>query len=87
MYGDLGDDTLSGGTGADTFHLSRGGGHDRVLDFNAGEGDRIQLDPGAAFGLTAAGADTVITLSDTGDDIVLAGVAPSNLPPGSIFLA
>jgi serralysin len=87
LWGDLGNDTLYGGPGADTFHLQTGGGQDRVMDFNAKEGDHVQLDPGVAYYATQVGADTVVTLTDTGDTITLVGVKAASLPPGTIFLA
>ena len=87
LYGDLGDDTLSGGPGADTFHISPGGGRDLVLDFSVADGDRIQLDPGVAYAVADVGADTVITLTATGDQLTLAGVSSASLPAGTILLA
>ncbi|HHJ4328417.1 TPA: type I secretion C-terminal target domain-containing protein, partial [Klebsiella pneumoniae] len=44
ITGGKGDDILYGGTGADTFIWKAGDtGHDVIKDFNAGEGDRIDL--------------------------------------------
>jgi serralysin len=83
VSGDRGDDTLSGGAGADVFHSFAEAGIDRVTDFSVAEGDRVQLDPGTAFTVSQAGADTVITMS--GGQVVLVGVAMSSLPPGTIF--
>lgn len=86
FYGDLGNDTLTGGTGADTFHFQVGGGHDMVTDFNAAEGDRIQLDGVATYSLVQSGADAVVALA-SGDTITLANVQAASLPAGSILLA
>ncbi|MDB5446339.1 MAG: hypothetical protein JWQ97_1656 [Phenylobacterium sp.] len=85
LSGDRGDDTLSGGAGADTFHASLGSGLDKVLDFNAQDGDRIQLDPGVAYTVAQQGPDTVITLGGGADRIVLAGVQADTLPSGWLF--
>jgi serralysin len=87
IWGDLGDDILRGGAGADVFHLRVGDGHDRVTDFSLSEGDRIQLDPGVTYTTAQVGADTVITLTASGDSIVLGGISSGSLSPGSIFLA
>ncbi|MHA6478870.1 retention module-containing protein [Stutzerimonas sp. KH-1] len=44
LIGGLGDDQLTGGSGADTFTWNAGDlGKDSILDFNATEGDRIDL--------------------------------------------
>jgi Ca2+-binding RTX toxin-like protein len=85
ISGDRGEDTVSGGTGADLFHAFSEAGLDRVLDFRASEGDRVQLDPGTTYTLTQVGADTVITMS--GGQVVLVGVSLSSLGAGSVFLA
>ena len=44
VNGGDGDDTLSGGTGGDRFLGFGGGSADRILDFNAAEGDIVDLD-------------------------------------------
>lgn len=84
MSGDRGWDTLTGGDGADTFHAFAGSGVDRVLDFNALEGDRIQLQAGARFEVTQSGADTVLTLT-SGDQLVLANTQMASLPDGWVL--
>jgi Ca2+-binding RTX toxin-like protein len=43
LTGGAGNDTLTGGTGADTFIFNGGGGVDLITDFNAAEGDKINL--------------------------------------------
>ena len=86
LSGDLGDDTLSGGEGADRFYVSAGAGADLVLDFNAAEGDRVVLSPGAQVSAAQVGADTVVTLTD-GGSLVLQGVQFSSLPQGWIVAA
>lgn len=85
MSGDKGSDTVSGGAGADTFHISSDAGTDRVLDFNRAEGDRVHLDPGATYTVAQVGADTVITLASSSDQMILVGVQMSSLTPGWIF--
>ena len=84
LSGDRGADTLTGGAGADTFHSFSGAGVDRVTDFRASEGDRIQLDSGTAFTVIQSGADTVVDLGN-GDQVILANVQLSGLPTGWIF--
>jgi Ca2+-binding RTX toxin-like protein len=86
LSGDRGNDTLTGGAGADIFHSFAAAGLDRVLDFNLAEGDRVQLDPGTAYALAQAGADTVIDMGG-GNQMVLAGVTLATLPTGWIFEA
>ena len=84
LSGDRGADTLSGGPGADIFHVFADAGLDRVTDFSATEGDRIQLEPGASYSVAQSGADTVVTLAG-GAQMVLVGVAMSSLTGQWIF--
>lgn len=84
VSGDLGDDTMTGGAGADTFRAFVGGGHDVIADFNPGEGDRIQLDPGTGYSAVQQGADVLVTLTG-GGDLVLKGVQLTSLTPGWII--
>ncbi|WP_374469778.1 Ig-like domain-containing protein [Phenylobacterium sp.] len=83
LLGDLGNDTLTGGAGADVFVALVRGGRDIVADFNAAEGDRVQLSSGQRYTAHQAGADTVIDL-DGGGELVLANVQLSALPAGWI---
>jgi len=78
ISGDRGNDTEAGGAGADTFNTFAGAGIDRVLDFNAAEGDRVVLEDHAAFTVTQVGADTVIDLGN-GDQMILVGVSMASL--------
>jgi Ca2+-binding RTX toxin-like protein len=86
LAGDRGNNTVTGGAGADTFHVATEGGTDRVTDFNAAEGDRVQLDPGVQYTVHQDNADTVIDTAQ-GGHMVLVGVNVSTLPSGWIFEA
>jgi hypothetical protein len=68
-----GDTTLTGGTGADTFHSFSGAGLDIVTDFTLAEGDHVLLDPGTTYTLSFSGADTLIDMGN-GDQLVLKNV-------------
>jgi Ca2+-binding RTX toxin-like protein len=83
VSGDKGDDTISGGAGADLFHTFGEAGLDLVIDFDAAEGDRVNLDPGAQYTVAQVGGDTVITLTG-GGQMVLQGVQLSALTDGWI---
>jgi beta-glucanase (GH16 family) len=84
LQGDRGDDTLSGGAGADIFRTFSQTSMDRVLDFNAFEGDRVKVDVGTSYSLRMDGGDTVIDMGG-GNMMVLVGVQLSSLPNGWIF--
>lgn len=85
VSGDRGSDTVMGGLGADIFHISSGAGSDHVLDFNQAEGDRVHLDPASTYSVAQVGADTVITLASSSDQMILVGVQVTSLTPGWIF--
>ncbi|MCR5878896.1 calcium-binding protein [Phenylobacterium sp. J367] len=84
LAGDRGDDTLTGGTGADIFHTHGDAGLDRVLDFDAAAGDRVNLLAGTQYTTAQVGADMVISMAG-GGQMVLVGVTLSSLPSGWIF--
>ncbi|MEO8114101.1 MAG: pre-peptidase C-terminal domain-containing protein, partial [Phenylobacterium sp.] len=86
LSGDRGADTITGGTGADIFHTFGVAGADVVTDFNAAEGDRVQLDPGTIYHLDQSGPNVVINMVGLGY-MVLENVQLSSLPPGWIFTA
>lgn len=83
LSGDRGDDTLWGQAGADTFHSFGEAGIDRVMDFSAAEGDRVELEPGATYQIVQRGADTVIRLAG-GAEVILVGVTAESLPKNAI---
>lgn len=86
LWGDRGDDTLSGGAGADTFHSFAEAGVDRIVDFNAAEGDRLRLDAGTSYTVGQVGADVVVDMGG-GNQAILAGVQLSTLPAGWLLVA
>ncbi|HEY0833273.1 MAG TPA: calcium-binding protein [Azospirillum sp.] len=78
LAGNVGDDALTGGAGADRFVLTQGGGRDTVSDFNAAEGDRLQLSGGTFQSVAAdAGGNAVVTASH-GGAVVLVGVTAAD---------
>jgi Ca2+-binding RTX toxin-like protein len=84
LAGDRGNDTISGGAGADIFHTFGAAGLDRVTDFNAAEGDRVNVLAGTTYTVAQVGADTVIDMAG-GNEMILVGVTLENLPAGWIF--
>lgn len=73
LDGGAGDDTYLGGLGADTFVLRQGEGLDVIRDFDASEGDLIQLSGGLTVDdLTITPfRSTGATLSVNGEDIAI----------------
>jgi serralysin len=86
LAGDLGNDTIDGGLGADVFISFATTGLDKIVGFNAGEGDRVRLDPGTTFTIDQADADVVVNLGFN-NRIIMEGVNLQTLPDGWIFVA
>ncbi|WP_460826446.1 Ig-like domain-containing protein [Massilia terrae] len=79
LFGGKGNDILIGGTGADKFVFEPQSGNDRILDFNAAEGDKLYF---ANIFPTSMTVDAFIAkyVTDTGNDLLI------TLPGGSIVL-
>jgi Ca2+-binding RTX toxin-like protein len=86
LSGDRGFDILYGGRGADTFYFFPGADVERILDFNAAEGDRVQLQLGTLYTVEQIGADVLIR-SGQFDQVVLVNTQLSTLPQGWLFEA
>jgi VCBS repeat-containing protein len=81
LYAGEGDDTLDGGTGNDTlqgeagndtFIFRKGGGVDRVIDWNTG--DKVWIAASAAdIKLRRNGTDLIVKFADTGDSLTISG--------------
>ena len=97
LFGNRGDDVLSGGAGGDVFFVHARGGDDRIADFTAGE-DRIAVGgftdqtPGLTAdqwlaNLTAQDSDTGLRLTD-GDSfgLTLAGLTTASLSAGYFLI-
>ena len=100
--GGTGFDFLFGGAGADTFIFTKGGAADWVLDFNAAEGDKLQLEgfgilsfaalqpllvDGTFQGVAATVIDFIDPVTGAVDEIRVFGVAPGGLNNGNVLLA
>lgn len=86
LSGDRGVDVIYGGGGADIFYAFRESGFERIADFNAAEGDRVQLMPGMSYTVAQQGSDTTI-LMDGIARMTLTNVQLSTLPQGWLFEA
>ncbi len=62
LNGGAGNDIMTGGNDADVFAFSEIGGADRIMDFNRGAGDKVNL---AAIDAVAGGADNAFTFIGT----------------------
>jgi Ca2+-binding RTX toxin-like protein len=74
LSGGLGNDTLTGGAGADTFAFGEHGtaNVDTILDYNAGQGDKIDLSALLnTLGVTDATFDSRVHLANDGADVKL----------------
>jgi Ca2+-binding RTX toxin-like protein len=86
LVGDAGADTLDGGIGADLIVLTEDAGADRVLGFNAAEGDRVRIDGASDYEVRQLDNGTLIETAD-GRTLILEGVQVANLPPGWLVAA
>jgi beta-glucanase (GH16 family) len=84
ISGDRGNATVSGGAGADTFYAYADGGVTVVTDFNAAEGDRLQMPTGSSYHPHQEGADLYIDI-DGGGQVILQHTYDNSLPSGWIF--
>lgn len=78
-----GDDTLTGGLGADTFLFKTGSGHDTIADFSAAQNDSINVHAYAHghthyLWIAQNGGDVVITL-DASDTITVTGATVADV--------
>ncbi|WP_313657743.1 calcium-binding protein [Planktothrix agardhii] len=98
LFGDAGDDflsgdrdidTLTGGQGRDRFALSTGGGLDIITDFdNANDFIQVPADVNISdILIQAAGANTLLVLKSTGEQLVqLNNVQSSSITTASLLL-
>ncbi|MBY0611641.1 MAG: M10 family metallopeptidase C-terminal domain-containing protein [Beijerinckiaceae bacterium] len=90
LDGGLGNDTLTGDAGADTFVYKTGYGLDTITDFNAAEGDRIDLSgysgiasfASLAQRIAQSGANTLISFA-TGATLTLRNVSATSISASS----
>lgn len=78
LYGGAGNDKLTGGSGADWFAFEKGNGFDEITDFNAAEGDRINLHKGEHYTIGEYEGSALVIL-DTGEQMELIGVSKATL--------
>lgn len=68
-----GDDLLIGGEGADLFVFTAPSGTDTIADFNAAEGDRLQLAAGASYTVSDTAEGALVAFAG-GGSVLLRGV-------------
>jgi Ca2+-binding RTX toxin-like protein len=91
LIGGSGLDTLTGGSGNDAFLFASGSGADTITDFLAGSGSGDILDYsglGLSFAdltIAQSGADTLVTVSTTGDSVRLENVTATDLESGDFL--
>lgn len=91
LEGAKGNDRLIGGDGGDTFIFKPGDGRDSIIDFQAIEGDKINL---SGFGftditdvkITSSQGNTTISFGK-GDSILLFGVDGTTLTNGDFIFS
>ena len=80
LFGNRGNDTLVGGGGADVFFGRAGGGVDTIVDFNASQGDSLNVLNAQITSITDDGlGNTVIQFVDAGSSLVISGVSASEI--------
>ncbi|RUR71925.1 proprotein convertase P [Variovorax guangxiensis] len=89
FFGGLGGDTMTGGNGGDLFVIEKDPGATDVITDFAVEVDKLvvsgfAVDTWSSLQLTAQGADTKIDFGN-GQTVLLKGVQPSSLGPGSFL--
>lgn len=73
IEGNGGDDLLIGGGGADLFVFTAPSGTDTIADFNAAEGDRLQLAAGASYTVSDTAEGALVAFAG-GGSVLLRGV-------------
>ena len=81
LVGGAGADQLTGGNGADRFVFETASGHDVIIDFRFGDGDRIDLSGQSYTVGHDIYGDALITLSG-GGTVVLNDIAPGGVESG-----
>ena len=87
LAGGIGNDLLTGGAGADVFVFARGGGRDRIMDFDTTGAvhDVIDLrEAGIADSFAELKADHML---QSGDDVVIRGLGGDHIRIESVTLA
>ncbi|MGO1119752.1 M10 family metallopeptidase C-terminal domain-containing protein [Rhodovibrionaceae bacterium A322] len=72
LFGDFGGEVFYGGDGADRFVIRGGDGQDRIEDFDAASGDRLELRSGFS---SSEDSDGVIVALDDGGEVFLVGAS------------
>ncbi len=84
LRGGLGNDTLTGGSGADSFIWKSGDlGHDIITDFNASEGDRIDLRD-LLQGETDATMSNFLQIDTASNSLLISSTGQLNVAGGTI---
>ncbi len=84
LRGGSGNDTLIGGSGADTFIWKSGDlGHDTITDFNASEGDRIDLRD-LLQGETDATMSNFLQIDTASNSLLISSTGQLNVGSGTI---
>jgi serralysin len=84
LNGGAGNDVITGGNGADLFAFTETGGADRIMDFNRGAGDKIDL---SAIDAVNGGTDNAFTFIGTGAFTGVAGQLRGYISGSQFFVA